>query len=132
MYQLPKCLLSMSTGVLFEGAFSLWVFLICFSWEIKGFYQISWGNEVDFTDMMYIFSKISAQNWNFKKMRDAILSMKEQWLQRHWYRPVNGKPLYLFACEENPEKTFVTLTVNYCKILQKTIYAIQNNSKLAI
>ena len=35
--------------------------LISFAREIKGFYQISWGNEIDFTNMMYISPKISAQ-----------------------------------------------------------------------
>ena len=30
-------------------------FLICFTREIKGFYQISWGNEVGFMDMVGVF-----------------------------------------------------------------------------
>ena len=33
---------------------------ICFTREKKCFYQISWGNEVNFTNMMYVSPKISA------------------------------------------------------------------------
>ena len=33
------------------------------------FYQISWRNEVDFMDMMYISQKKSAEDWNLKKLR---------------------------------------------------------------
>ena len=36
--------------------------LICFDWKIKGFYQSSLGNEVDFTDMMNISPNILAKN----------------------------------------------------------------------
>ena len=37
------------------------LFLICFVREIKGFYQSSIQNEVDFSDIMNIFSQISWQ-----------------------------------------------------------------------
>ena len=36
--------------------------LICFAREIKGFYQSSLGNEVDFTNMMNISPNILAKN----------------------------------------------------------------------
>ena len=36
--------------------------LICFDREIKGFYQSSLGNEVDFTDIMNISPNILAKN----------------------------------------------------------------------
>ena len=42
--------------------------LICSARRIKGFYEILWGNEVDFTDMMYVSPKMSAQDQNFKKL----------------------------------------------------------------
>ena len=36
--------------------------LICFDQEIKGFYQSSLGNEVDFTDIMNVSPNILAKN----------------------------------------------------------------------
>ena len=36
--------------------------LNCFMWEIKGFYQSSLGNEVDFRDIMNISPHILAKN----------------------------------------------------------------------
>ena len=36
--------------------------LICFAWEIKGFYQSSLGNEVDFRDIMNVSPNILAKN----------------------------------------------------------------------
>ena len=46
--------------------------------------------------------------------------MKEQWLQRHWYLPVTGKTLVpFFLQKKRPEKVFLTLTVNYRKIVKK-------------
>ena len=38
------------------------LFLICFAQEIKGFYQISLGNEVDFTDIIKVYQNIFAKN----------------------------------------------------------------------
>ena len=43
--------------------------LICFAWEIKGFYQSSLGNEVDFKDIINVSPNILAKIWNFKKLR---------------------------------------------------------------
>ena len=37
-------------------------FLICFARELKGLYQISWGNSVGFTGIMYVFPYILAQD----------------------------------------------------------------------
>ena len=36
--------------------------LNCFVWEIKGFYQSSLGNEVDFSDIINVFPNIVAKN----------------------------------------------------------------------
>ena len=36
--------------------------LNCFVWEIKGFYQSSFGNEADFRDIMNVSLKILAKN----------------------------------------------------------------------
>ena len=43
--------------------------LICFAREIKGFYQSSLGNEVDFTNIMNVSSNILAKYSNYKKLR---------------------------------------------------------------
>ena len=47
--------------------------LICFAWEIKGFYQSSLGNEVDFRDIMNVSPNILAKNQNFKKPRHSFV-----------------------------------------------------------
>ena len=44
-------------------------FQISFVREIKGFYQIFLGNEVDFSDIINVSPNILAKNWNFKKLR---------------------------------------------------------------
>ena len=48
-------------------------FLICFAREVKGFYQSSLGNEVDFRDIMNISPNILAENLNFKKLRHGFV-----------------------------------------------------------
>ena len=45
--------------------------------------------------------------------------MEEQWSQQHWYLPVTGKLLYLFAYKRKDLNALLTLTVNYHKIEQK-------------
>ena len=42
---------------------------VCSAREIKGFYQSSVGNEVDFRDIMNVSPNIFAKNQNFKKLR---------------------------------------------------------------
>ena len=42
--------------------FCLSFLLNCFVWEIKGFYQSSFGNEVDFRDIMNVSLNILAKN----------------------------------------------------------------------
>ena len=63
--------------------------IICFARQKKGFYQISWGNEVDFTyfaDMIKVFPKISPQNQNFKKLRHSFVDEKAMTIisSCHW------------------------------------------------
>ena len=48
---------------------SLGFLLNCFVQEIKGFYQSSLGNEVDFRDIVNVFPNILTKNLNFKKLR---------------------------------------------------------------
>ena len=48
--------------------------LICFAQEIRGFYQSSLGNEVDFRDIMNGSRNILAKNTNFKKRRHGFVN----------------------------------------------------------
>ena len=50
--------------------------LICFDREIKGFYQSSLENEVDFTDTMNVSPNILAKNENFKKLRHGSVDKR--------------------------------------------------------
>ena len=46
--------------------------------------------------------------------------MKEHWYQRQKSLPVTQKPLYLFYMrKQRPENVFLSLIVNYRKIVQK-------------
>ena len=47
--------------------------LNCFLREIKGFYQSSFENEVDFRDIINVSLNISAKTQNFKKLRHAFV-----------------------------------------------------------
>ena len=78
--------------------------LNCFVREIKGFYQSSLGNEVDFRDIMNVSPNILAKNQNFKKLRhgfvdERVLITTTLTSSCHW------KTLYLFACERKHLKT---------------------------
>ena len=46
--------------------------LNCFVWDIKGFFQSSLGNEVDFRDMI-VSPNILAKNENLKKLRHGFV-----------------------------------------------------------
>ena len=48
--------------------------LNCFVWEIKGFYQSSLGNDVDFRDIMNVYPNILAKNQNFRKLRQGFVN----------------------------------------------------------
>ena len=47
--------------------------LICFAREIKGFYQSSLENEVNFKGIMNVPPNILTKNWNFKKLRHGFV-----------------------------------------------------------
>ena len=93
--------------------------LICFDQEIKGFYQSTLGNEVDFTDIMNISPNILAKNQNFKKLRHGFvdkrtISTMALTSSCHW------KTLVTFwFWKKIPENASLTLMVNYRKIVQK-------------
>ena len=72
--------------------------LICFNREIKGIYQSSLGNEVDYTDIMNVFRNILTKNWNFIKLRQDFVD-KRAMIKTTLTFPVTAKPLYIFAWE---------------------------------
>ena len=106
--------------------------LIYFAREIKGFCQSSLGNEVDFRDIMNFPPNILAKNQNFKKQRHSFVD-ESAMITTTLMSSCHWKTLVTFSLrKKRPENGFLTLTVNYRKIVQKTNYTIQNSSKLAI
>ena len=93
--------------------------LICFAREIKGFYQSSLRNKVDFREIMNVSPNILAKNWNFRKLRDSFADERALITTAltsscHW------KSLVPFCLrKKRPENAFLTSIVNYCKIPQK-------------
>ena len=93
--------------------------LICFDREIKGFYQSSLENEVDFMDIMNVSPNILAKNENFKKLRHGSVD-KRTIITTALTSSCHWKTLVPFCLRKKiPENEFLTLTVNYCKIVQK-------------
>ena len=93
--------------------------LIWFAREIKGFYQSSLGNEVGFRDIMNVSPGILAKNQNFEKLRhdsvdERALITRSLISSRPW------KTFLTFCFRiKRTENAFLTLTVNYRKIVQK-------------
>ena len=93
--------------------------LICFAWEIKGFYQSSLGNEIDFRDIMNVSPNILAKDWKFKIVRHGFVDERALITTTsisfcHW------KTLLPFCLRgERPDNVFLTLIVNFHKIVQK-------------
>ena len=71
--------------------------LNCFVRKIKDFYQRSFGNEVDFRNIISVSVN--------------ILAKKEQWLKQHQCLSVTGKPFCLR--KKRSENALLILTVNY-------------------
>ena len=82
-------------------------------------------------DIINVSQNILAKNQSFKKLRHGFvgkrtISTTALTSSCHW------KTLVPFCLQKKiPENAFLTLTVNYHKIVQKN-YATQNNIKLAI
>ena len=72
----------------------------CFIQEIKGFCQSSFGNEVDFRDMMNVSLNISAKNWNFKKLRHYFVN------ERAMIKTKLMSCTFLLAKEKTWKRTF--------------------------
>ena len=96
--------------------------LIFFAGVIKGFYQSFLGNEVDFTDIMNVFPNILAKNENLKKLRHSFVDERAMVKTTLIISSCHCKaksvvPFWLR--KKSPENAFLTLTVNYNKIVQK-------------
>ena len=93
--------------------------LIYFDREIKSFCQSFLENEVDFTDIMTVSPNILAKNWNLKKLRHGFVDERALTTMTlisscHW------KTLLAFCLwKKRSENAFLTLIVNYRKIVQK-------------
>ena len=93
--------------------------LNCFVREIKGFYQSSLGNEVDFRDIMNVSPNILAKNQNFKKLRHSFVDERAL-ITTTLISSCHWKTLVPFCLrKKRPENAFLTLIVNYRKIAQK-------------
>ena len=92
--------------------------LNCIVREIKGFYQSSLANEVDFRDIMNVFPNILAKKQNSKKLSHAFVN--ERALVTSLISSCHWKTLVPFCLQKKrPENAFLTLIVNYHKIVQK-------------
>ena len=90
---------------------------ICFAWEINSFYQSSLGYEVDFKDVMNISPNILVKNYNFKKLRPGFVDERAMITLISSCHCKTLVPFWLW--KKRPENAFLTLTVNYQKIVQK-------------
>ena len=87
--------------------------------EIKSFCQSSLGNEVDFRDMMNVSPNILDKNWNFKKLRHGFVDERAL-ITTTLISSCHWKTLVPFCLQKKrSENTFLTLVVNYGKIVQK-------------
>ena len=117
-------ILTLTSSAVFRLQTGLKIVLVCF--------HISWGNEVDFKDMMYVSPKILFLDQNFKKLRHCFLDERAT-ITTILISVCHWKTLVLFVFKKKqPENTFLKLTVNYRKIIQKKtyLYAKQNSGKL--
>ena len=94
-------------------------FLSCFVRETKGFYQSSLGNEVDFRDMINVSPDILNKNKNFKKLRHGFVDERAL-ITTTLISSCHWKTLVSFCLrKKRPENAFLTLIVNYHKIVPK-------------
>ena len=87
--------------------------------EIKGFYQSCLGNQVDFRDIMKVSPNILAKNQNFKKLRHGFVDVRAL-ITTTLISSCHWKTVVPFCLrKKRPENAFLTLIVNYHKIVQK-------------
>ena len=93
--------------------------LICFASEIKGFYQSSLGNEVDIRDIMNVSPNILEKNKNFKKLGYGFIDERAL-ITTTLMSSCHCKTFVSFCLRKRrPEDAFLTLIVNYRKVVQK-------------
>ena len=93
--------------------------LNCFAREIKGFYQSSFGNEVDFRDIVNVSPNIFAKKWNFKKLRPRFVDERGM-IKTTSISSCHWKTFVPFCLrKKRPEDALLTFKVNYGKIVQK-------------
>ena len=93
--------------------------LICFAREIKSFCQSSVGNEVYFRDIMNVSPNILVKNQKLKKLRHFFVDERAM-ITTTLISSCHCKTLVPFCLrKERPENAFLTLIVNYRKIIQK-------------
>ena len=101
----------------FLALLSLRFLLNCLVLEIKGIYQSSLGNEVDFRGMMNFSPNILP--YNFKKMRHDFVDERAL-ITMTLISYCQWKTLVpFFLRKKRPENLFLTLIANYRKIVQK-------------
>ena len=102
--------------------------LICFAQEIKGFSQSYLGNKVDFRYIMNVSPNILAKNQNLKnwikikikKLRNSFVDERAL-ITTTLISFCHKKALvHFFLQKKRPESAFLTLIVNYCKIVPKS------------
>ena len=70
-------------------------------------------------DTMYVLPRISTQNQNFKKLRHGFVDEKAM-ITTTLVSSCNWKTFVHFCLQKKrSENAFLTLTVNYCKIIEK-------------
>ena len=108
-------------GIIIFSCFSsakLRFLLNCFIQEIKDFYQSSLGNEVDFRDITNVSPNILVKNYIFKELRHGFVD--ERALITTLISFCHWKTLAPFCLQKKrPENAFLTLIMNYHRIIQK-------------
>ena len=96
-------------------------FKISFAQEIKGFYQSSLGNDVDFRDIMNVSQNILVKNQNLQKLKHGFVDERVMITTTLISSSsCHCKVLAPFCLQKKRAKNaFLTLTVNYHKVVQK-------------
>ena len=86
---------------------------------VSDFYESSLGNEIDCRTIMDVSPDILDKNQNFKKLRH-IFADERTLITTTLISSCHGKTLVPFCLQKKrPENAFLTLIVNYRKIVQK-------------
>ena len=90
-----------------------------FARDIKDFYQGSLGNEADFRNIINVSPNMLTKNQNFKKLRHGFVDARAR-ITTTLISSCHWKTLEPFCLrKKRRENAFLTLTVNYRKIVQK-------------